>query len=150
MYSYGPQHMAVQKQDDQHEHTFSNYVRIQDVVQKTCLRRWMIGKSGERGSGISVLPARHDDDDDDIRHKTRRNSEISHFRSSVKLTFNISIIFNWIFLYFFKSLDYYVNDILSHGAKSDVKLQTKHLLLWRHFATNSYLLFNKLYGKLIR
>ena len=54
--------MAEQKQDDQHEHTFSNYVRIQDVVQKTCLRRWTIGKSGERGSGISVLPARHDDD----------------------------------------------------------------------------------------
>ena len=26
---------------------------------------WTIGKSGERGSGISVLPARHDDDDDD-------------------------------------------------------------------------------------
>ena len=25
----------------------------------------MIGRSGERGSGISVLPARHDDDDDD-------------------------------------------------------------------------------------
>ena len=24
-----------------------------------------MGKSGERGSGISVLPARHDDDDDD-------------------------------------------------------------------------------------
>ena len=37
--SYGPPHMAVQKQDDQHEHTFSNYVRIRDVVQKTCLRR---------------------------------------------------------------------------------------------------------------
>ena len=35
----GPPHMAMQKQDDQHEHTFSNYVRIQDVVQKTCLRR---------------------------------------------------------------------------------------------------------------
>ena len=63
MYSYGPPHMAVQKQDDQHEHKFSNYVRIQDVVQKTCLRRWTVGKSGERGSGISVLPARHDDDD---------------------------------------------------------------------------------------
>ena len=28
--------MAVQKQDDQHEHTFSNYVKIRDVVQKTC------------------------------------------------------------------------------------------------------------------
>ena len=56
-------HMTVQKQDDQYEHTFSNYMRIQDVVQKTCLRRWTIGKSGKRGSGISVLPARHDDDD---------------------------------------------------------------------------------------
>ena len=65
MYSYGPPHMAVQKQDDQHEHTFSNYVRIRDVVQKTYLGRWTIGRSGERGSGISVLPARHDDDDDD-------------------------------------------------------------------------------------
>ena len=41
-------------------------MRIQDFVQKTCLRRWTIGKSGERGSGISVLPARHDDDDDDL------------------------------------------------------------------------------------
>ena len=41
----------------------ANYVRIRDVVRKTCLRRWTIGKSGERGSGISVLPARHDDDD---------------------------------------------------------------------------------------
>ena len=27
------------KQDDQHEHTFSNYVRIRDVVLKTCLVR---------------------------------------------------------------------------------------------------------------
>ena len=42
-------HMAVQKQDDQLELTYSNYVRTQD---------------GERGSGISVLAARHDDDDD--------------------------------------------------------------------------------------
>ena len=57
--------MAVQKQDDQHEHTFSNYVRIRDAVRKTCLRWWTIGKSGERGSGISVLPAQLDDDDDD-------------------------------------------------------------------------------------
>ena len=57
-------HMAVQKQDGQHEHTFSNYVRIWDAVQKTCQRRWTIGKSGERVSGISVLPAWHDDDDD--------------------------------------------------------------------------------------
>ena len=27
-------------------------------------KRWMIGRSGERGSGISVLAARHHDDDD--------------------------------------------------------------------------------------
>ena len=63
--TYGPPHMAVQKLDDQHEYTFSSYVRIRDVVLKTCLVRWTIGRSGERGSGISVLPARHDDDDDD-------------------------------------------------------------------------------------
>ena len=35
------------------------------VVLKTCLGWWTIGRSGERGSGISVLQARHDDDDDD-------------------------------------------------------------------------------------
>ena len=66
MYSYGPPHMAVQKQDDQHEHTFSSYVRIRDVVLKTYQGRWTIGRSGERGSGISMLPARHDDDDDEV------------------------------------------------------------------------------------
>ena len=52
--------MAAQKQGDQHERTFSGYVRIRDVVLKTYL-----GRSGERGSGMSVLPARYDDDDDD-------------------------------------------------------------------------------------
>ena len=55
IYSYGPPHMAEQRQDGQHEHTFS----------KDLPERWTIGKSGERGSGISVLHvARHDDDDD--------------------------------------------------------------------------------------
>ena len=63
MYSYGPPHMAGQKQDDQLEHTFSSYVRIRDVALKTCQKRWMIGRSGERGSGISMQAARHDDDD---------------------------------------------------------------------------------------
>ena len=47
MYPYGPPHMAGLKQDNQLKHTFSSYVRI----------------SGERGSGISVLVARQDDDD---------------------------------------------------------------------------------------
>ena len=60
-------HMAKQKQDDQLEHTYSSNVRIRDVALKTCQRRWTIGRSGERGSGISVLAARHEyvyDDDD--------------------------------------------------------------------------------------
>ena len=77
MYSYGTPHMAEQKQDDQLEHSYSSYVRIRDVALKTCPRRWTIGRSGEKGSGISVLAARHDDDDDIIqelllfaRHKT--------------------------------------------------------------------------------
>ena len=65
MYSYGPPHMAVQKQDDQLELTYSSYVKTQDVTLKTCRRRWVIGRSGERGPGISVLTARHDEDDDD-------------------------------------------------------------------------------------
>ena len=63
MYSYGSPHTAAQKQDDQHERTFSSYVRIRVVVLKTYLGRWTIGRSGERGSGISMLPARYDDDD---------------------------------------------------------------------------------------
>ena len=50
-------------QDDQLKHTYSSYVRIRDVALKTCQRRWTIGRSGERGSGISVLAAWHDDDD---------------------------------------------------------------------------------------
>ena len=32
MYSYGPPHMAEQKQDDQLKHTYSSYVRIWDVA----------------------------------------------------------------------------------------------------------------------
>ena len=32
MYSYGPPHMAEQKQDDQLKHAYSSYVRIQDVA----------------------------------------------------------------------------------------------------------------------
>ena len=45
--------------------TYSSYVMIQDVALETCQRQWTIGRSGERGSGISVLAARHNDDDDD-------------------------------------------------------------------------------------
>ena len=41
-----------------------NYTRM----LKTCQRRWTIGRSGVRGSGISVLAARHDNDVSILRH----------------------------------------------------------------------------------
>ena len=58
MYSYGPPHMAKQKQNDQLEHIYSSDVRIWDVALKTCQRWWMIGRSGDRGSGYPCW--RHD------------------------------------------------------------------------------------------
>ena len=85
MYSYGPPHMAMQKQDDLHEHIFSSYVRIRDVVLKTCLGWWTIGRSGERGSGISVLPARHDDDDDIY--------SVVHQDSKVKVHYSVDSLY---------------------------------------------------------
>ena len=57
-------HIAKQKQDNQLKPTYSSYVRIRDVALRTCQKRWKIGRSGERGSGISVLVAWHDDGDD--------------------------------------------------------------------------------------
>ena len=76
MYSYGPPYMAEQKQDDQLEHTYSSYVMIQDVALKTCQKRWTIGRSGERGLGISVLAARQDDDDDDTAYFSSKEESI--------------------------------------------------------------------------
>ena len=63
MYSCGTLHMDEQKQDDQLEPTYSSYVLIRDEALKTCQKQWTIGRSGERGSGISVLMAWHDDDE---------------------------------------------------------------------------------------
>ena len=62
MYSNGPPHLAERNQDDQLEHTCSSSVRIGDVALMTCQKRWTIGGSDERGPGISMLAARHDDD----------------------------------------------------------------------------------------
>ena len=56
--------MDDQKQDDQLEPTYNSSVPIQDVALKTYRKRWAIEKGGGRGSGISVLMARHDDDDE--------------------------------------------------------------------------------------
>ena len=79
MYSYGPPHMAEQEQDNQHEHTYSIYVRIQDVALNTCRRWWTIGRSGERGSKLSVLAVRHDDDDDDVSLLSSK-----HYKEGIK------------------------------------------------------------------
>ena len=81
--------MAAQKQDDQLEHTFSSYVRIQVVVRKTYLGRWTIGRSGERGSGISVLPARYDDDDDEMTTKIYSKRQIDTFTFSKHVLDNL-------------------------------------------------------------
>ena len=59
-------HMLERKQDDQLEPTYRSSVRIRCVAQRTCRRRWTIGRGGDRGSGISMPMARHDDDDDDL------------------------------------------------------------------------------------
>ena len=52
--------------------TFSSYKRIPNVALKTCQRRWTIGKSDERWSGISVLVARRDDDDEIVKMVSSR------------------------------------------------------------------------------
>ena len=62
MYSYGPPHIAEKKQVKQLKHTYSSSVRIRNVALKTCQRRWTIGRSGKRGSGIFLLVARSRDE----------------------------------------------------------------------------------------
>ena len=65
MYSCETLHMDEQRQESQNEPTYSNSVSIQDVVLKICRKQWMIGRGGEKVSGISVLMVWHEDDDDD-------------------------------------------------------------------------------------
>ena len=38
MFSYGPSHMAEQKQDDQLESTYNSSVMIRDIALRTCWR----------------------------------------------------------------------------------------------------------------
>ena len=54
--------MNEQNQDDQLEPTYSSSVPIRDVVLKTCRKKWTIGRGGKRGSVISALMVRQDDD----------------------------------------------------------------------------------------
>ena len=52
--------MDEQRRNDNLEPIY-NYVSIQDIALKTSQERWTIETGGERGSGRSVLAARHDD-----------------------------------------------------------------------------------------
>ena len=69
--------MDEQRQDDQHEPTYSSSVPIRDVALETSQKQWTIEMGGKRGSGISVLIARHDDDDDDRHNNINNNSNIN-------------------------------------------------------------------------
>ena len=96
MISYGPPHVAEQKQDGPLEHTYSSYVRIRDVALNTCQKRWTIGRSDERGSGISVLAARHETDDDVI-HIYILDCVLANFRflkASCNYVFQTSNVLN--------------------------------------------------------
>ena len=56
--------MDEQGQDDLIETIYNCSVPIQDISLKTARKQWTMETGGERGSGRSVLAARHDDDDD--------------------------------------------------------------------------------------
>ena len=65
------------------------------------LGRWTIGRSGERGSGISVLPARHDDDDDDdLLNETETICKLSPSTQTVRSQVYLKF-------YYFKGLFYF-------------------------------------------
>ena len=126
-----PTHGA-QKQDDQHERTFSSYVRIQVVVLKTCLGRWTIGRSGERGSGISVLPARYDDDDDDDIYIYIYTTVFDHLQKLLFLTLKV--------LFLIKQDKHHKNFIYHDKYKSSSATLTLdpisfEKLIWRFFSS---------------
>ena len=54
--------MDEQRQDNQLEPIYNSSVPIQDIALKTSREQWIIEMGGERGSGRSMLAARHDDD----------------------------------------------------------------------------------------
>ena len=87
-------HIWPSKSNDQLQLTYRSYVRIRDVALKTCQKRWTIGRSGERGSGISLPAARHDEDDDLIHMLF--NSALKKFVNLPifpwKVGFDISIV----------------------------------------------------------
>ena len=59
-----PSHWRA-KQNVQFEPTYSSSVPIWDVALRIYRKRWTIGRCGERGSGISALEVRLDDDEEE-------------------------------------------------------------------------------------
>ena len=57
--------MDEQMLDDQLEPTYNSSVPIRDVNLKSNWKQWIIGRGGERVSGIFMLIERRDNDDDD-------------------------------------------------------------------------------------
>ena len=103
MYSYGPLHMAEQMQGDQLEPTYSSSVRMRGKALRTCRNQWMIGRGGKRGSRISVLMARQDDDDDiyeskygsksdSMKKAEKHNNSYRWIYCDVKSTLDISVL----------------------------------------------------------
>ena len=60
---YSREHMNEQRLNDQLEPTYNSSVSLRDVAPKTCRKQLMIEKGSEKSSEISVLMARHDNDD---------------------------------------------------------------------------------------
>ena len=98
MYSCGPLHMDEQRQDNQLEPRYSSSVLIQGVNLRTCREQWMIGRGGMRGSEISVLIARRDDDN--IKNKWRMY--LKAFYSFILLLIYFQLILGLNFLKFFR------------------------------------------------
>ena len=129
MYSYRPPHMAKKKLGDQLEHTYSSSVRIRDVALKTCRRWWTIGRSGERGSGISVLAARHDDDDYDIHTHTH-----THTHTHI-----------YIYIYIYIYTDFHTKNVLISCAKIVTRSCNLCInIFFIHWAVSDFLLVLKL------
>ena len=103
MYSCGPLHMDEQRQDDQLEPTYSSSVLIRGAALRTCQKQWTIERGGKRGSGISMLIAWHDDNDDDVGTGQKKSQCIaihfvtfSHKMQGFSFTFfNANNMKNW-------------------------------------------------------
>ena len=122
----GPPHMAEQNQDDQLEPTYSSSVKLRDVTLRTSQKRWMIGRSGERGSGISMLAARHDGDDDTYI-KSKHIYIVIH-RQTVSLHHSSSV---WLDMRDAWSWDRNLDDFMPAGYSTSQPRQTQRK--WRNF-----------------